>query len=246
MAHIFRHAVGVLIWLGNGDGYAATAVSVIREIARYIHARSNTALDLDSWTLLVRTAQHKYVILDNSLNIPTAYFTTEDWQCVWRFYESEWFFRVWVIQEARHHAAITVLCGAFSLPWNVVGLVASWAYYRAMLPQNIRPTHGLGNARFIWDQQLRDRCLNPSLALLERIRDFSATDARDKVFAILDHAIEHTHPVSTAIEHTMSHCKVRCLDSASADNPSQLPSRISEHISTYAPIMRCQSMTSTG
>ncbi|KAF3810334.1 hypothetical protein GCG54_00000379 [Colletotrichum gloeosporioides] len=97
-------------------------------------------------------------------------------EVIQRFFGRRWFTRVWVIQEIKVARAAIVICGEKSVTWDAFEQV---------------PTHLLGNAgsfvsrRFFtassWQLPYPVRLLR----LLESTREFGATDARDKMFAIL-------------------------------------------------------------
>jgi hypothetical protein len=128
-------------------------------------------------------------------------FSVAEWEALSRFVRAEWFFRVWVIQEAREHTKVSVFCGAYSIPWNMIGLMSAWAWYRPLqLLYDDNPDwppeaerRAIKNAFFIWDQMPGNGEVPDFLHVLEWARHFQATDSRDKVFAMLNHGIDDTY-----------------------------------------------------
>ena len=202
MTSIFKHASKVFLWLGTGDGTTEAAVSVINSIARRLYAPFEQAGPLDDWLAVVPRLKDKYKIVSNGPPIDESSFLHKEWQAFWRFYQAEWFFRVWVIDEARRPRHVLALCGTSSIPWNMVGLVAAWArrwgdrpWQGSGSPELARFHQGVANATLIWDQRFRTRSHTPLLELLERARRFQASDPRDKVFAMLRHGLDTTEPL---------------------------------------------------
>ncbi|KAK2773589.1 heterokaryon incompatibility protein [Colletotrichum kahawae] len=102
------------------------------------------------------------------------------------FLGRRWFTRVWVMQEIRVAKAAIVICGGKTISWDAFRQVKhtfSYSFRHAEpLPytvQSLTSTETFG--RYSWKPSYPVLLLR----LLERTRDFDATDARDKLFAIL-------------------------------------------------------------
>ncbi|KAF1844477.1 uncharacterized protein K460DRAFT_282392 [Cucurbitaria berberidis CBS 394.84] len=126
----------------------------------------------------------------------TTDFTHAEWQSFYDFYQADWFFRVWVVQEVLQISDVCLLCSKFEIEWNFIALSASWAWlgaiqdYSTHFKKEYFPSYnGFINANFMWDQTLATRRQAPFLALLHLSRPFQSTDPRDKVFAMLHHCI---------------------------------------------------------
>jgi hypothetical protein len=124
-------------------------------------------------------------------------FPVTRWRSFWHFYQADWFFRVWVIQEVRQNMDIWLLCGKSEIEWSFVALSASWAWLGAIQDYKTHwkkecflSYNGFINTHFMWDQSLCTRRQAPFLALLHLARPFRSTDPKDKVFAMLHHCID--------------------------------------------------------
>ncbi|KAH9237580.1 hypothetical protein K456DRAFT_49843 [Colletotrichum gloeosporioides 23] len=102
------------------------------------------------------------------------------------FLQRRWFTRVWVIQEIRIAKAAIVICGAKQVTWDAfrqLRYIFDNSRQAEPLPYTVRSlvSGGFDSRQPLW----RPSYLQRLLRLLEDTRDFDASDARDKLFAIL-------------------------------------------------------------
>lgn len=170
MRRIFQHASRVVIWLGvaSANHYA----DGLFEFLEYLAHMRNVQNNLESGEIIQRMGDH--------------------FKAVELFFSLAWFQRIWCLQEvtlARNK--IVLHWGSSSTSWDGVANFTTWL--ARVLPSGFvmheNAKVGLRNAslmdalrRSIWEA-LSERC--SYLELLAMSRMFSATDARDKVFALL-------------------------------------------------------------
>ncbi|KAE8443131.1 hypothetical protein EG329_002300 [Mollisiaceae sp. DMI_Dod_QoI] len=213
MKQIYLLASRVFIWIGHGDETTGPAMKLIRTIGhgccKEIHG-SDVSPILCLASLRSDPDRTQRVTSTNLTELVER--TRIDWQLIWKFYQSAWFFRVWVIQEVRGCMEISLLCGEEEIEWELVVLAANWVSHafdrdpKIHWTMNYLPSFtGFQNAFFMWDQSCVRREA-PFLALLNLVRRFHSTDPRDKVFALLQHPIlqtrTHDQNHRTAIEYS--------------------------------------------
>lgn len=197
MKQIYLFASRVFIWIGHGNENTELALNLIRDIGHGC-CKEIYGSDLSpaSWLASLRkdTDRTQAVTSTNFAEIVEQ--SRIDWQLIWKFYESSWFFRVWVIQEVRQCMDILLLCGGKEIEWEFVVLAGNWVSHafdrdpKIHWTKNYLPSlTGFQNVFFMWDQSLCIRREAPFLALLNLVRRFHSTDPRDKVFALLQHPI---------------------------------------------------------
>jgi hypothetical protein len=118
---------------------------------------------------------------------------------VYRFFQRDWFCRVWVIQEVQQCLNVWMMCGTNEVPLDLVALAGNWVtttfwfdpnrFSRNAQNESIPNTCGLQNIVFMWDRYFRTRRESPLLALFSHGRRFNATDPRDRIFAMRQHRI---------------------------------------------------------
>lgn len=109
----------------------------------------------------------------------------EDLLCLLR---RRWFTRVWVLQEIRVARTAVVICGEMEVDWSAFGslnLLETFPGFKhkciPFTPYSLWLTNVPSHMLLYWRPPYAVRLLQ----LLERTREFDATDARDKLFAIL-------------------------------------------------------------
>lgn len=227
MNMIYRHASQVLIWIGPATEHTKEVMVMMSKIAHSIHEECSSSVPIASWLLTMPAANNKEKVISGANAIKAADFPRANWLSFWGFYQAEWFFRVWVIQEVRQHQDTRLLCGNHEIEWNYVALSASWALlrpihdYTAHWRRTYFPSYdAFTNSNFIWDRTLSTRRRAPFLALLHQTRLFHSTDPRDKVFAMLHHHVsqhvtdnygqvveKRLHPFGSQ---SVSRCKTPC------------------------------------
>lgn len=197
MGMIFKQASQVSIWLGPGDDTTNIAVRVIRDIAYHLYSEVNTSMSIHSWLSMVRVQKNLDSMFKDQWSITDSKLSVVEREALSRLLQAEWFFRVWVIQEASKNSNVSVFCGAHTIPWNMLGLTSAWLYHT--LPGSMYDgrlqwsTHWAAkNACFIWNYMPEAVYAQDFLHVLKSTQQFRATDARDKVFAMLTHGIDNT------------------------------------------------------
>jgi tetratricopeptide (TPR) repeat protein len=117
MALIYSRASQVVIWLGSDEGDTVNALPII-------------ATTLDDY----KTSTKEDYPLPFRLfpyEAPPGYpnFGDEKWFSLARFFDKEWFERIWVIQEAALASFAVVFLGKFQLEWDAIGDAALWLYH---------------------------------------------------------------------------------------------------------------------
>lgn len=197
MRQIYLRASRIFIWIGHGDEYSVPAMNVIRSIG---HGCCLELYGPDpspvSWLVKLHkeTDRTQAVLRTNHVDLKDISYM--DWVLIGHFYNFDWFFRVWVIQEVQGSQRIHLLCGKEEIEWDFVALAANWICHGDHRDRTIHwrkdcfpSLGGFHNAFFMWEQSLSTRREAPFLALLHFARNFRATDPRDKVFALLQHPI---------------------------------------------------------
>ncbi|WPB05573.1 uncharacterized protein RHO25_010226 [Cercospora beticola] len=102
-------------------------------------------------------------------------------------FQSEWFRRLWVAQEAALSQQSTCHFGPCKFPLSDILDAAAWLLYNGlMLPPPMRKQRGLWAARSMW--YILDRRNNPDTDLFMAYvltQNFEATEARDHVYALM-------------------------------------------------------------
>ena len=181
MQDIFRRATQVIAWIGNESDGSDIVMRTLLQIR----------------TLVMRPA-----VWPKSLprvpftwtgNIPSL--TDNIWEDIVKFFERDWFRRVWVIQELVLASRVRVICGTWDLSWGDIFIALETCLKRistqplSHLPlrhfiTSTNPAYALGTTRrMLRNVKLsRDFCL---LNLLEKFAHTDATQEHDKLFALL-------------------------------------------------------------
>lgn len=222
MHKIFQHCARVYVWLGARTAHTRLVTTMIRTVAERYYEHSGSLLPIRDWLRYMRGqmqvpyAGHVTGLIGLEL-IGIDDFRQAAWKLFYAFYDAEWFKRLWVIQEVRQQEDIHVLQGDIVLEWNMIGFAAAWAsrgagvlfgHMTAGQELRRRPS-GLQNADFMWSRPkmtVYER-VAPFVTLLGNIRWFHASDARDKVFAILHHDSNRLAEVLNSSDDDSSLCE---------------------------------------
>lgn len=194
MREVYACAARVFVWTGPSDKYTFSTFRTIRAIAKGCLQELYGSEDpQDVWLINLHHEVDRSQ-LARKLNFHNRNLVNST--KVWEFYSSDWFSRVWVIQEVQSCTEIYVLCGDATIRWEYVALAALWvcqsyAHDPALLMRifHFPEFGGVRNASFMWNRSLKTRREAPFLALLDLVRHFQATDPRDKVFALLQYPV---------------------------------------------------------
>jgi hypothetical protein len=186
MRYIYSRAKRVVIWLGpDNEGRASKAISMISYAVRYFE--ENLTREAPAGDIIFKRQEDPKFNANGELP-PLGH---PDWDSVSWLYEREWFTRVWIIQEVAQDAFALMLIGNLSILWGEVAIAASIffnKYYgrtgsdlNLVRVMNLCSTAGAALG------------LEPPptlLSLISKLSAFNATDARDKLFAILGISLE--------------------------------------------------------
>jgi hypothetical protein len=242
MGYIFRQAEKVLSWLGPEANHSATAMKIILRVHKELESLSE---EDDRFAWLV-----KYPEFTSNLTGPNP------WRFVDALWERDYWRRVWTLQEIVLSRDILLLCGKCTVPWEYVIKVNEWAssikhneprpsfiasidwcMFTGKPRFNPRPVSINQILRNMWTQgQYGSDVEHFGFSPLEFGSVLEATDARDKVFALLgvmnvgivpDYSISvHDVYVDTASRILTHHGLTRLLGicGRAPTNPHSLPS----------------------
>lgn len=174
MKEVYGLARSVTVWLGEDDGTASSAISIIQKAAQ--HCWNEVGFHYRLRGIISAEAPNSALKLQRDLPHPRH----QDWAAVTAFYRRDWFTRIWVPQEVAQDERATMLIGDLTVAWYDVTRAAKWIIMKKYAT-DVEITRSLANAVYI------HRCGNPS-SLLQMLRAtcrFNASDPRDKVYAIV-------------------------------------------------------------
>ncbi|KAH8708471.1 hypothetical protein GQ44DRAFT_462154 [Phaeosphaeriaceae sp. PMI808] len=159
--------------------------------------------DLSIWMKALAASDNKESCIEAAGVLERTDFSREQWRSLSKFYQSTWFFRVWVVQEIQQSQEAQLLCGDLAIDWGCVALAATKVRLRMSRDGVIDwrkefflEIGGLTSANLMWNRTLSTRRQVTYLYLLRLGQYFNSTDPRDKVFALLHHYIKQ-HDVDT-------------------------------------------------
>ena len=184
MDKIYSSTIRNLIWLGEGDETTATAVKCIQKLVDEMRAETNN----------IRTAR-ELLYDENGLQLFASHglsfaIATYEIESIERFYTSQWFQRLWIVQEAALANNNNCCYGQTECFLDTILRAARWISYKWLhVPYRRESTN---NACYIWDFCDRRIGLYSSLQfrlsllnVLADTADLSATEPRDHIFAVL-------------------------------------------------------------
>jgi hypothetical protein len=183
---IFQKADKVVAWVGDEKDHSNRAIEALIQIR-------TLALRPDQWP-------------ENLPAIPSTW--SDDipgpqdiaWIDIGKFFERDWFQRIWVVQELVLGSKIWILCGKWSVNWDDVfaaletclhgieSIRVSNARLRQVITQT-KPAYLLGSTRRMFKDPRLSRRFS-LLSLLDIFAHCAATKERDKLFALLGIALD--------------------------------------------------------
>ena len=171
MSRIFSQAMAVVAWLGEGQEQSATAIELIESIGSKVTVgRSSTYADFGK--------------IPNNLKA--------DFRSLGHFYANPYFQRSWIIQEISLAKKIHFRLGNTILSYEKVLVTAGFLEATALVlellpdvPQEQKPRPGLLTLTGKIQHATEKNEERPLGWLLSSTGGFSASDARDKVIALL-------------------------------------------------------------
>ncbi|KAL6704305.1 hypothetical protein ACN47E_008369 [Coniothyrium glycines] len=194
MQHIYQMADNIIIWLGHGDQKTDAVMDFVSELL-LAEKRVKEFEGQGSTT----DPDRRYE--PTKLGLPSR--TADDYANFALFLNNEWFSRVWVIQEAAmasRNAQIT--CGTRSISWD--DFAQAFFFFSRLdviLPDPARRNRAMFRILGIVDARdtRKRRFKSDLLGVLVRCRSSSASEAKDKVFALLGLATD-VRPGSLSIQ----------------------------------------------
>jgi Heterokaryon incompatibility protein (HET) len=184
MRKIFQRSQRTLIWLGKESDDSDAAMQLVKDL---VHASQKAA----------KSGIHRNVWYHTIDNIPPLYSSV--WRAFSTLLKRPWFYRTWIIQEVSVSKDAHVLCGDDSVSWDSLAQAVNYALDVGIffLFSEDMTYHALtiAGTRLKFLGGIRPRLLS----LLLQNRSFLATDARDKVFALLALA-DHEELISLHVE----------------------------------------------
>ncbi|KAL8871036.1 MAG: hypothetical protein Q9174_003057, partial [Haloplaca sp. 1 TL-2023] len=182
MGEIYRTAQGVIIWI-NRPG--------IRSGRRQVDRDTQTALK--GFAQGYRNGCYAKVLKEYLENPRQQEYAKSYWPALVRFFDQDWWRRVWVRQELAMSKQATVFCSEHSVDWDDVAAMAHWV---SLFVQDLdEKTKSLGakhrsgaySGEDLEDfrQTLRGGGQLDLQSMLIHARDCETTDPRDRVFAVL-------------------------------------------------------------
>ncbi|KAI6091642.1 heterokaryon incompatibility protein-domain-containing protein [Hypoxylon rubiginosum] len=202
MARIYHFAEHVIVWLGEGDQTSHEAIEFLSHLWSLIPGRSQY-VDFNEFD------EHGPRLTPADKESPVAeireLFTElsmSKWAAMGVFLRNQYFERVWVLQEVAFAAKATFVCGKDQVPMHKVVYAMLWTVYRQTSPffsVELNRRHGtrVGGFMFAARNNLRhahivtkgdEMAPTPFVPLFHVLRHTAtskATDARDKIIAVL-------------------------------------------------------------
>ena len=195
MRQIYSGASSVIVWLGESEKHAVTAIrfaqmllSMFKENCGVEKIIGHSGLNVSEEQL--HSLMTAYPIIDNEQQV-----TDRDvLEALIHLFSRPWFRRIWVLQEVGSGKGLEgelVLCGAMSVPWEGLVLAEIWqsgrrqAWLRAGFQHHPLRTTGILPSVWIRLGNAGKEGRLPLIDLLLESRAFNATDPRDKIFALL-------------------------------------------------------------
>jgi hypothetical protein len=175
MKEIYEHAHCVIVWLGPAAAESDIAMGVIRQLAQIA---PNLGFEVPDDIRRPRS--------------PNTPFGEKEWQALEELYHRNWWDRAWILQEATAPTIVdgpVVWCGFEEAELKDFGR-AYECLFTAMVRKHPDVLAFIVNSNVIHLMELRDRrrklVAHASLDLLRLlpiIRDFDASDERDKIYS---------------------------------------------------------------
>jgi hypothetical protein len=197
MRSVYKSAERTLIWLGENDSTVHMAMELIVAIVRkmmHLDQPDRPELNAEFAGSVAHEISDHFRDMNNPGNLVSQSadlppLESGSWNALARFLSRPWFRRVWVIQEVAVSHRATAYCGGHEMEWVAIEFASAWLSRNNILMQT-------GEEGFRWadnvmfmmrfaNPEAMTRLLPNPLPLLWMIRDYDATDPRDKVFASL-------------------------------------------------------------
>ncbi|KAH7303227.1 heterokaryon incompatibility protein-domain-containing protein [Stachybotrys elegans] len=230
---IYDKAETVLAWLGPAGPTTAAGVDFVKKVGEIALPtatdifRRDSGDDEDGSNKLEKTEEYS---LETSRELGIPFDDEPSWEAFSNFFDRPWFERMWTVQEIIQARKAIVVCGSYSLPWELVSAAARWICYKgkAVHDRHERQVNGMCLVRqmvgipwrvkyrseYLADllgQKTRPTCKWAMRSLLEQLRPRLASDPRDKVYALVGISDLHRESAeggSLAIDYSQSVAEV--------------------------------------
>lgn len=191
MADIYGSTWRNLVWLGEDDRYTEAALDSIEELNEEFR-RETDDLSNSYDTLYTSKGQYNYSSKQLKAKI--------DPEALMHFYRRSWFSRLWVVQEAALACQSDCFCGRHAIALERVLRAARWLLYKFDSGHGVSPK-SIDGCALMFDYADHEHGLYAGksalklrmIDLLTDLQDFSATEPRDHIFALLGLWQKH-HP----------------------------------------------------
>ena len=178
MRQIYGNAEQTLVWLGKASEDSSLAIDFIPLVNKALGELGGPETISDDTSLLAK--------LQTSRDSP-------GWEALGSLLARPWFHRVWVVQEVALSRTVHVMCGDKRLGWDEFGSMIGGLYERRLIhliKNKPKPNILTTGASTLWSmhdmrRRLTDACAHSLSFVFFSTMGFLATDAKDKVFAIL-------------------------------------------------------------
>jgi len=197
MSTIYRKAANVTVWLGPDEHKDAN--TVFENIKNLIEGCGNILEAGGKFGYFDEETGDLHWQLKNGKNcvsaLPEAIVDPDEMQKAQlvRFFKLPYFTRTWTLQEVGLASEAVVLWGGLTIEWNPIGLTAMFLkrYCRALLDK-LELTRDVEHVYHAYTAFSPFIPMATFFHLINNVRRFSATNLRDKVFALLSHPTAHT------------------------------------------------------
>ncbi|KAH6990329.1 heterokaryon incompatibility protein-domain-containing protein [Ilyonectria destructans] len=204
MNTIYEKAETVIAWLGSATPSTTKAIDMISRVSVVAMPTLTDMFRIeeypDDWEGLER---YEEISVEESQRLGISFNDEEAWGAFADFFDRPWFQRIWIVQEILPARKAIMLCGAQSVEWKVLQAAARWYHYKAaaISSRHRRSVNGVDltvamnlqwvsryGSEFLPEllgQKTRAVFKWPLRRLLEQFRPRLATEAKDKVYALL-------------------------------------------------------------
>ncbi|KAH7327435.1 heterokaryon incompatibility protein-domain-containing protein [Rhexocercosporidium sp. MPI-PUGE-AT-0058] len=207
MGRIYSEAKKTLIWLGNPVEQDDIALQIITSFGTF-RRQLETLLDEQDtdYSPQMRLGLVHALSLESAEKLKSRRITSysalptigdTETQAILAFYQKSWFTRMWPLQEVVLSKDKEVHCGNKTLDWKDVIFFATWFMHRyAELVADPALTVGIKAVNYTNFYAQTYESGFELLPMLRATRAYTATDSRDKVFALVN-MIDFSRPTGT-------------------------------------------------